>query len=323
MINRRSFSAAIAMAGAALPFAARSQAYPRQAVRAVVSNAPGTGTDITARFLANQVGKAWGQPLVVDNKAGAGGVLATDFVVKAPADGYTVLFSTGAHYSLPALYGNLAFDPKADLIPVASFAQAPIVVFVPADSPFKTVQDLIEAARKAPDSLSYASPGAGTSSHLAAVMLTSQAGIRLLHVPYKSAGQAALEVASGQTQVGFNGTGVALPLLHAGKIRILAVSSLKRSATLPQVPTLDESGLKGYDFVTPILALVRAGTPASIVEALGSALAEAAAQPEFKELCKAQGLDVAIQGPAELKVSAPKEFEKAKRLIELAGVKAQ
>lgn len=321
MITRRFFS--VAIAGAAVPFAVRASAYPVQPVRAVVSNAPGTGTDITARFLASQMGKKWGQPVVVDNKAGAGGVLGTDFVAKAPADGYTVLFSTGAHFSLPALYSKLNFDARADFIPVASFAQAPIVVFVPADSPFKTIQDLIAAAKQAPDSLSYASPGAGTSSHLAAVMLASQAEVRMLHVPYKSASQAALEVASGQAQVGFNGTGVTMPLLHAGKIRILAVTSLKRSASLPQVPTLDEAGLKGYDFVTPILALVRAGTPAPIVEALGAALTAAAGLPEFKKLCLAQGLDVAIQGPAALKATAPKEFDKARRLIELAGVKAQ
>lgn len=321
MIQRRRFTLAAACAG--LPFMARAAAYPSQPVRAIVSNAPGTGTDITARFLANQMGKKWGQAVVVDNKAGAGGVLGTDLVAKAPADGYTVLFSTGAHFSLPALYSKLNFDARADFIPVAAFAQAPIVVFVPADSPFKTVQDLIAAAKKTPDSLSYSSPGPGTSSHLAAVMMTSQAGIRMLHVPYKSASQAALEVASGQAQVGFNGTGPTLPLLQAGKIRILAVSSLKRSAALPQVPTLDESGLKGYDFVTPILALVRAGTPAPIVAALGEALTAAAGLPEFKDLCLAQGLDVSIQGPADLKLTAPKEFDKARHLIELAGVKAQ
>lgn len=321
MINRRSFSAAIA--SAALPFAAKASTYLSQPVRAIVSNAPGTGTDVTARFIANQMGKKWGVPVFVENKVGAGGTIGTDYVAKAPPDGNNILFTTGAHFSFPALYEKLTFDAKADFTPVASFAQAPIVMFVPADSPFKTVQDVIDASKKTPDSVSYASPGAGTSSHLAAVMMNIQAGIRMLHVPYKSASQAALDVASGQAQVGFNGTGATMPLLQAGKIRILAVTSLKRSASLSQVPTLDESGLKGYDFVTPILALVRAGTPAPIVDAIGSAMTAAAATPEFKELCKAQGLDVAIQGPAELKVSAPKEFDKWKRLVDLAGVKAQ
>ncbi|MFT3814881.1 MAG: tripartite tricarboxylate transporter substrate binding protein [Acidovorax sp.] len=322
MIQRRHFTLA-AVASAVLPLGARAASYPTQAIRVIVSNAPGTGTDSVARFLANQASKTLGQPLVVDNKAGVGGVLGTDAVAQAPADGYTVLFSTGAHYSLPALYSKLKFDTKADFIPVATFAQSPIAVFVPADSPFKTVQDLIAAAKKDPGGISYTTPGAGTASHLAAVMMLQQAGIDMLHVPYKSASQAALEVAAGQAQVGFNGTGSSLPLLHAGKIRILAITSLKRSAALPQVPTLDESGLKGYDFVAPILALVRTGTPAPIVEALGKALIDAAKLPEFKELCLAQSLDVAIQGPAELKVSAPKEFDKAKRLIELAGVKPQ
>ncbi len=321
MINRRSFSAAVCCA--ALPFAAKASVYPHQPVRAIVSNAPGTGTDITARFMTMQMGKKWGVSVFVENKAGAGGALGTDYVAKAAADGYNILLTTGAHFSFPALYDRLPFDAKNDFTPVASFAQAPIVMFVPADSPFKTVQDVIDAAKKKPDNVSYSSPGAGTSSHLAAVMMGMQAGIQMLHVPYKSASQAALEVASGQAQVGFNGTGVALPLLQAGKIRILAVSSLKRSESLPQVPTLDESGLKGYHFVTPILALVRAGTPASVVETIGATMTAAAALPEFKELCKAQGLDVAIQGPAELKVSAAKEFDKWKRLVDMAGVKAQ
>lgn len=320
MIQRRHFT--LAAMAAALPLTARASAYPAQPVRAVVSNAPSTGTDITARFLASQMGKKWGVSVYVENKAGAGGTLGTDFVAKTAPDGYNILFTTGAHFSFPALYDKLAFDAKADFTPVASFAQAPIVMFVPADSPFKNVQDVIDAAKKAPDTVSYSSPGAGTSSHLAAVMMSAQAGIRMLHVPYKSASQAALEVASSQTQLGFNGTGVTLPLLQAGRIRILAVSSLKRSASLPQVHTLDESGLKGYDFVTPILALVRAGTPAPIVEAIGAAMTAAAAMPEFKELCKAQALDVAIQGPAEVAVSAPKEFDKWKRLVDLAGVKA-
>ena len=322
MINRRSFSAALV--GVAVTYAAwfgtaQASTYPGQPVRAVVVNAPGTGTDITARFVTAEMSRKWGVPVIVENKAGAGGALGTDFVAKAAPDGYNILFTTGAHFSFPALYEKLAFDAEADFTPVAVFAQAPIVMFVPADSPVKTLQDVIDAAKKAPDGVSYSSPGAGTSSHLAAVMMSSQAGIRMLHVPYRSASQAALEVASGQTQVGFNGTGVTLPLLHSGKIRILAVSSLKRSVTLPDVPTLDESGLEGYEFVTPILALVRSGTPQPIVDAIGAALIAAVDRPEFQEVCKAQGLDVAIQGPAELKISAPKAFEKARRLVELAG----
>ncbi|MFT3721882.1 Bug family tripartite tricarboxylate transporter substrate binding protein [Pseudorhodoferax sp.] len=319
MIHRRHFT--LAAAAGILPLWAQASTYPSQPVRAVVSNAAGTGTDITARFMAGQLAKRWGVPVFVENKAGAGGALGTDYVAKAPPDGTNILFSTGAHFGLPVLYDKLSFDAKADFTPVASFAQAPIVLFVPADSPFKTVKDVVDAAKKAPDSLSYASPGAGTSSHLAAVMMAHQAGILMQHVPYKSASQAALEVASGQAQLGFNGTGATLPLLQAGKIRMLAISSLKRSPSLPQVPTLDESGLKGYEFVTSILALVRAGTPAAIVDTIGAALTAAAGQPEFRELCKAQGLDVVIQGPAELKVSAPKEFDKWKQLVELAGLK--
>lgn len=320
MINRRSFSAAVAIA--TLPFAAQAGTYPNQPVRAIVSNAP--GTDTTARFLANQMGKQWGVSVFVENKVGAGVIPGTDLAAKTAPDGHNILFTTGAHFSFPAPRDKLAFDANADFTPVASFAQAPIVMYVPADSPLKAVHDGIDAAMKATDSVSYSSPGAGTSSHLAAVTMGTQAGIRMLHVPYKSASQAELEVASGQTQVGFNEAGVTLPLLQAGRIRTLAVSSLKRSASVPQVPTLDELVLKGYDSVTPILALVRTGTTAPIVEAFGAAMmaAAAAAVPEFGELCKAHELDVAIQGPAGMKDSAPKEFDKWRRLVEMAAVKA-
>jgi len=304
-----------------LPLSSQAENYPAQPVRAIVSNAPGTGTDVTARFLANQMGTQWGVPVIVENKAGAGGTLATQYVSQTAPDGYDILFTTGAHFSFPALYANTGFNARTDFTPVAAFAQAPIVLFVGAGSAFKTVQDVIDAARQSPGKISYSSPGTGTSSHLAAVMMAAQAGVRMLHIPYKSASQAALEVASGQAQVGFNGTGVALPLARAGKIRILAVTSLKRSASLPDVPTLDEAGLKGYDFVTPILALVRAGTPQATVDAIGKAMTDAANLPAFRELCQAQGLDVAVQGPAQLKVSAPREFDKAQHLVELAGLK--
>jgi len=321
MIRLRHFLWPVAVA-IALPLTSHADAFPTQPVHAIVSNAPGTGTDITGRFIANQIGRQWGVPVVVENKAGAGGTLATQYVSKTAPDGYNILFTTGAHFSFPALYENTGFDAKADFTPVAAFAQAPIVMFVPADSPFRTVQDVIDAARRSPNGVTYTSPGTGTSSHLAAVMMSSQADVQMLHIPYKSASQAALEVASGQGQVGFNGTGVALPLLRAGKIRILAVTSLRRSASLPEVPTMDEAGLKGYDFVTPILALVRSGTPEAAVDAIGAAMTAAAKMPEFRELCLAQGLDVAIQGPARLKASAPAEFDKAQRLVDLAGVKA-
>lgn len=313
----------IGLAALALHFPVAATNYPEQPVRIIVSNAPGTGTDLTARFLASEMAKKWKSSVVVENKAGAGGTLGTDFVAKRAADGYSVLFTTGAHFSFPALYKNTDFDAQADFIPVATVASAPIVMFVPANSPFITVQDVIDKSIKAPREISYASPGAGTASHLAAVMMSQQAGIDMLHVPYKSASLAALEVASGQVDVGFNGTSVALPLLDAGRIRILAVSSIKRSATLPQIPTLDESGLKDYDFSTPIIALMRSGTPQSIVHSVGAALTDAAGQSEFAVLTQALGLDVAIQGPEEIQASAHKEFDKAKRLVDLAQVKTK
>lgn len=323
MINRRVFSAATAAAVVAcsLPLAALAAGYPQQPVRAIVVNAPGTATDTTARAVATQLGKAWGMPVVVENKAGAGGVIGTEFVAKSAPDGYTILFTTGGHYSLPVMYDKLPFNVQDDLLPVATIAQSPIVVFVPADSPLKTIQDFFAAAKKEPGRVRYSTPGQGTSSHLAAALMNSMAGIQAAPVHYKSASQAVLDVGSGQVEAGVNGTATILPLLKAGKIRVLAISSLKRSALLPEVPTLDESGLKGYEFVVPVLALVRAGTPAATAKTIGSAIAAAAATPEFKELCMAQGLDAKPMGPDEMRTEAPKEFAKWKQVAELAGAR--
>lgn len=323
MITRRLFTAAAAAAALPFPMAARASSYPQQSVRAVVVNAPGTGTDTTTRFVANHMSKAWNSAVVVENKVGAGGTIGTEFVAKSAPDGYNILFTTGAHYSFPVLYEQLSFNTVADFTPVANIAQSAIAVFVPADSPFKTIGDVFAAARKNPGGVSYTTPGAGTSSHLAAALMNSMAGISMQHVPYKSASQAVLEVANGQAPVGVNGIVSILPLLRGGKVRALAVTSQKRSQLLPEVPTLDEAGLKGYEFVVPILALVRAGTPEPIVKTIGAAVTAAAATPEFRALCQAQGLDVKILGPAEMHAEMPKEFAKWKRVAELAGAREQ
>jgi len=319
MSTFRSLMAALAVTALA-PVAAHATEFPKQQVRVVVSNAPGTGTDTTARFIANELNKQWNQPVVVENRPGAGGAIATEYVTKQPADGYTILFNTGAHYSYPATIAQPSFDAAKDLILVSSFVQAPIAMFVAADSPFKTVQDVMDAAKKQPQGVSFSSPGTGTSSHLAAVLLMSQTGVDMLHVPYKSASQAALEVASGQAQVGFNGTSSTLPLVQSGRIRILAVTGAQRSATLPDVPTMAEAGVRGYQFVTPVLAAVPAGTPSSVVQTLGEAIARAAKAPDFRTLVEGMGMDVVVRGPEELKAAAPRDFKQAKRLAELAGV---
>ena len=322
MSTRRSFLAALVAVASLAPLAAYSADFPKQQVRVVVSNAPGTGTDTTARFIANDLSKQWGVPVVVENRPGAGGAIATEFVNKQPADGYTILFNTGAHYSYPATLTQPPFDASKDLTLVSSFVQAPIAMFVAADSPFKTVQDVLDAAKKKPQSVSFSTPGTGTSSHLAAVLLLSQTGVDMLHVPYKSASQAALEVASGQAQVGFNGTSSTLPLVQSGRIRILAVTGAQRSASLPDVPTMAEAGVKGYEFVTPILALVPAGTPEPVVQTIASAIEKAARTPEFKNLVQGMGMDPIVRGPEQLKASAQADFDQAKRLAELAGVAA-
>ncbi|MGE4244155.1 Bug family tripartite tricarboxylate transporter substrate binding protein [Ramlibacter sp.] len=319
MIQRRQFAAAASLA--ALPGWAFAQSLTDKTVRAVVMNAPGTATDSIARFLAPHVGKATGATVVVENKVGAGGTLGTDYVAKQPADGTTLLVTNGAHYTFPWLFDKLPYDAAADFMPVANVALSTLSMFVPADSPLRTVQDVIAEAKKNPRKLSFSSAGQGTASHIAGALFNSRAGVEVAHVPYKVASQGLLDTASGQVQLGYGGMAGSLPLIKSGKLRALAVTSLKRSALLPNVPTLDESGLKGYEVVSPVFALVRAGTPAPIVAALANGVIAAAQTAEFKELCNTQGLDVEVVNTAGMREAMPREFAKWKNLVALAGAK--
>jgi tripartite-type tricarboxylate transporter receptor subunit TctC len=311
-----------ALLGLTAPAAA--QDYPSRPVTIVAPAAPGGLYSLFARLIGSKLEQRFGKPFVVENRPGASSIVGVKSVISAPHDGHTliVMNNTGMAVNVSMVKG-LPYDPRKDLVPVALIAHIPEVLVVNAALPVQSLDDLGRLARATPGGLSYGSPGAGTGPHLSGVMLGSALGVPVTHVPYKGMSPAINDVAGGHIAFMFSPIPPAAPLAAAGKIRMLGVTSLKRSAALPQVPTLDESGLKGYDFVTPILALVRAGTPAPIVEAIGAAMTAAAAQPEFKELCKVQGLDVAIQGPAELKAAAPKEFDKAKRLVQLAGVQVQ
>jgi tripartite-type tricarboxylate transporter receptor subunit TctC len=317
-MKRRTFTAVSALALSGL---ARAQSFSDKPIRAVVMNAPGTATDALARFLANHLGRQLNTSVVVENKVGAGGTLATDYVAKSSPDGTTVLVTNGAHYTFPWLFDKLPYDAAADFTPVAMFAQSTLSMIVPTDSPFRTVQDVIAEARKNPGKLSFSSAGAGTASHIAGALLASRAGVTIEHIPYKVASQGLLDVASNQVQMGFGGMAGTLPLIKGGRVRALAVTSLKRSALLPAVPTIDESGLPGYEVVSPVFTLVRAGTPAAVVNTLANSIMAAASTAEFRELCGGQGLDVEILGPAAMQAAMPREFAKWKGLVALAGAK--
>ncbi|CAG2145039.1 tripartite tricarboxylate transporter substrate-binding protein [Cupriavidus numazuensis] len=319
-MKRRTFAAGAA--ALLLSPMARATSSPDAAVRLIVMNAPGTGTDTLARQLATSMGRQWQVPVLVENKVGAGGTIGTDFVAKSPPDGKTVLITNASHYAFPWLYDKLPYDAFTDFSAVACVATSTLLLMVRADSPFRSVHDIIAEAKKRPGKLSFSSGGSGTPSHLAGALLCSMAGIDIAHTPYKMASQSLVDLASGQLDMGILGISPSLPLLKAGKLRVVAITSAKRTALLPAVPTIAEAGLRGYDVASPIFALVRAGTPAQTVSTLASGVMRAAASAEFKALCAGQGLDAEIEGTAALEAAMPREFAKWKHLVAVAGAKA-
>jgi len=310
---------------AALPlfwFAGFAQAqaldYPNKAIRIVVPVTPGSGTDATARFVANALGKAWNAAVVVENKPGAGAALGSELVAKAAPDGYTLLFTYAAHYSNQwVLKPN--FDAVKDFEPVARLANSTLVLATRADSPIRTLSDLISTAKKSPGMVTFASAGIGSTGHMAGALLEKMAGIQLNHVPYKAASMVPVDAASGQVEVMIGGLASALPLIQSGRLRPIAVTADKRSANLPNVPTFAEQGLPGYENSSPIWVLAPRGTPQEIVNRLSTQLTKIAATPEFKEYCFTLGIEVDIQDTVTYKAQAPAELQKWKKLVDLTS----
>lgn len=320
MISRRQFTCT-GLAALSLPSLAIAAPYTKQTVKLIVPTSPGPGIDALARFFQVYMSKHWDSPVVVDNKAGSGGVIATDFVAKAPADGTVILMTTSAHFTYPYLYSNLQFDAVKDFVPVAQFIQGAFAVVVAVNSPFKTIQDLIADAKLKPGKISFASAGIGSPTHMAGAQMGQMAGIDIVHIPYKNASQVMTDVIGGQLQMGFAGTSTAMSLIQAGKLRALAVTGAKRVPALANVPTLDESGLRGYDVTSPILAITRAGTPTATVSEISRIMLEAANTPEFKELAANLGYEMDLQDFAKLRTNMPGEFAKWKRMVEISGAK--
>lgn len=314
-LSRRSLALA-AMALALVPVPVFAQDYPSKPIRIVVPVSAGSGTDATARFVADALAKAWNATVVVENKPGAGAALGTDLVAKAPADGYTLLFTYAAHYSNQWAMST-PFDAVRDFEPVARLASSTLLVATHPGSPLRNVRDLITAAKQKPGDVSYASAGVGSTGHMAGALFSTMAGAELNHVPYKNASQVPVDASTGVVDAMFGGLASALPLIKAGRLRVLAVTADERSANLPDVPTVAESGLPGYENSSPIWVFAPRGTPQPIVAKLSEALTRIAATPEFKEYCFNQGIEVDIQPAALAKAGAVAELEKWRRLVEL------
>ena len=272
--------------------AAHAQAYPANAIRVLVPFPPGGGTDIIAREVTQKVASATGWTFVIDNKPGAGGNLGFDAAAKSPADGYTIVLGQTSNLAInPTLYSKLPYNPLTDLAPIALVASAPLVIVVPASSPYKTLADLVAAAKAKPGQVNFASPGNGTVAHLTGEQFQKAAGITFQHVPYKGANQALTDVISGQVQLYVSSVPSVLQQIRTGKLRPVAVTSSKRVDDLPQTPTVGESGYKGFDAVTWFGFLAPASTPKEIVARLNAEFNRALQQPDLRKRLGDEGAD--------------------------------
>jgi len=309
---------ALALAAGA-PFSS-AQNYPTKAIRFVVPFAPGGGTDIVARVLAQRLNEALGQPVVADNRGGAGSTLGTDIVCKAPPDGYTLLLGNISLAFNAWLYKTLPYNAVKDLAPVSMVAVQPNIVVIHPSVPAKSIKEFTDYARANPGKLSYASAGAGAGTHLAGEMLKDRLKIDMLHVPYKGTGPAITDLIGGQVQVMISTFASALPHVRSGRLRALGVTSAKRSAATPDVPTLMESGVPDYDYSTWYALFVPTGTPRPVVDRLNQVTRQILATDDMKQRFDAQGLDAWSNTAVELGAYLRAETEKWGKVVRAAGI---
>ena len=316
---------ACALASATLP-AAHAQApaasWPSKPIRWVVPFPPGGAMDAIARTLGEKAGKTLGQPFVIENKPGAGGNIGADFVAKQPGDGYTLMITSIGMATNKPLYGKLSYDPIKDFAPVSLLAVVPNVLVTNATQPdVKTAKDVIAAARKTPGKLTYASAGNGTSIHLAGEVFTSLAQVDMLHVPYKGSGPAVSDLLGGQVNYMFDSITSARPHIESGKLRALGLTTAKRSKSLPNVPTLAEAGLPGYEVSPWFAVFMPAATPKDIVAKVNTALLEAMKDPDVVKRFETIGAEPVGSTPEEMAQHLARESERWTKLIQERGIK--
>jgi tripartite-type tricarboxylate transporter receptor subunit TctC len=317
-------AALAALAALATAPAAFAQAFPAKPIRIIVPFAPGGGNDVFARQLATQLGTLLKTQAIVENRPGAGGTVGTDAAAKAPADGYTLLLGhTGTLAINPALYPKLPYDARADFVSVGPLASAPLVLVVPASSPIKSMADLLARAKAEPGKFAFASSGNGTGGHLAGELLEEVAGVKMLHVPYKGTAPALTDVLGGQVELMFSVIPPALPHIDAGKLRAIAVTGAKRSPRLPNVPTVSESGLKGYESSLAYGVMAPKGTPDAVLKTLSEALAKAREAPGLLDAFKAEGAEPLGGSAAEFAALMQAESDKWAKVINKAGIKPE
>jgi tripartite-type tricarboxylate transporter receptor subunit TctC len=301
-----------------------AQSWPSRPLHLVVPYAPGGPVDLSARVLAPKLQQALGQPVVVENKPGAGGNIGADFVAKSAADGHTLVIGAIATHAInPALYANFPYDPVRDFRHVALIVQVPNVLIVNNDLPVKSVKELIELAKAKPGKLDFASGSSGSTGHLAGELFKQLTGTYMLHIPYKGSAPATADLFAGRVHLMFDNLAGALPNIRAGKVRALAVTTATRTAFLPELPTLQESGLKDFDMTTWWGVMAPAKTPDAVVDRLASETLTAIESPEVKERLRAMGSEApTVRTPAQFTVFVERERKVYGELVKRSGASA-
>jgi tripartite-type tricarboxylate transporter receptor subunit TctC len=309
---------AVALA-ALLAGAAAAQDYPAKPIRIIV----GPGPDVLARIIGQKLTDAWGQQVLVDQRPGAGGIIAADGVAKSAPDGYTLLLSTGTYTTIPSLYSKVPYDFVKDLQPVTLLASLPFLLVAHPSLPAKNVRELLQLARARPGQLNYASSGNGTTAHLAGEMLKSMAKIDIVHVPYKGTVPGVIDLVSGQVHLMFAIIQSSLPHVKAGKLRALAVSGGKRSSSAPEVATIAESGVPGYEFISWNGIHAPAATSKAVTGKLNAELSRIITLPDVKQRMFGLGMDIAGGTPEDFGALVRSDIAKWAKVIKQAGIKVE
>ena len=320
----RTASAALAAISVACTAPAAAQPnYPAKAIRYVVPFPAGGPLDIVARAIGMELNKAWNQPVIIDNRPGAGGKIGADLVAKSPADGYTILMgAVSTHAINVALYSRLPYDPVKDFAPVTLITSVPNVLVLHPSLPAHTVKELIALAKARPGQLNFASGSTGSAGHLAGELFKSMAGVEMTHIPYKGAAPAVIDLIAGHVTLMFDNLSSALPNIKAARVRALAVTTLKRSPLLPQLPTISEAGLRGFDVSTWFGIFAPAGTPPDIVARLNAEVARILHTPDMRERLAALGAEPIGNKPEEFAAFIKSEIPKYAQVVKASGAKA-
>ena len=306
-----------------LAFGAQAQSYPAKPVKLVVGFAPGGAADTVARAMGEYLGRALGQPIVIENRAGAGSSIAADHVAKSAPDGYTVLIASPASISVnPALNPKLGYKPS-DLVPITKVSSSPLLIVVNPGTNITSVRELIDSAKKSPGKLNYATSGVGSAPHFGAALFSSVAGVQMVHVPFKGGAPAVVSVVAGDTQLSFATPPSVLPMVKAGRLRALAVTSPERSPLMPEIPGMKEAGLPEYSISFWYGLFVPVGTPQEVVGKLFAAAQQAAQRPEVRDILAREGTEISLsKSPADFAAFLAEDEKLWVRLAKESGAKA-